>query len=77
MDNKNTIVVKRLSNGWVFEGEKESSVHTDAYSVWMKLGDSLLPGVSAEQILEEILHNKAVQLNLKFTKVKLKTIKEQ
>ena len=76
MDNKNTITIRRLSNGWVFEGDKESTVHTDAYSVWMRLGDSLVPGISAEQIMEEILYNKITQLNLKFTKVKLKAVKE-
>ena len=76
MDNKNTITIRRLSNGWVFEGDKESTVHTDAYSVWMRLGDSLVPGISAEQIMEEILSNKITQLNLKFTKVKLKAVKE-
>ncbi len=76
MDNKNTITIRRLSNGWVFEGDKESTVHTDAYSVWMRLGDGLVPGISAEQIMEEILLNKITQLNLKFTKVKLKAVKE-
>jgi hypothetical protein len=67
--------LERCSNGWITEMGGVKKIHSDAYSAWMHIGDFLIPGEKAEDILEEILEAKSTALNLKFTKVKIKEVK--
>ena len=68
------ILLRRCKNGYVIKTEDEETVHMDAYSVWMKIGDSLLPEMSGEEVLEEIIRHHMIHLNLRFTKIQIKDL---
>ena len=76
MDEK-TITVERCINGWIFHSSKGKIINDDAYGLWLQIGNYLIPDLTSEKILEEILLKKMDSLNSKFNKVKIEKVSEK